>query len=538
MDHITLLSNQLANSAYKSGCWITLNNRLIVPHSQNALASMTSSMSCGIEQSDYSGMDPLQEQQNIAKQSFIQNSTSTALLSSLSAVNDQSVPSSGCGDNPFLNLLDCHLDSARTTHSDLCNTSTIQPQPQPPSNYPQLQTYEPSKRHQSVCNSSSNSSSFSSIAPSSNRNGPPCQIWPCPYQNTFQTISTLNTGAPDFHSPVADNTVAKPSQCLKTTGSYPTFGPNEFKLSISLSPQDVSNMQNVQWLYIDKTGVELALNINTSFLLEHLYNTYSVLNSTVKLRLPETGREYLIRPKDMEMIDVSNGEKIALFRKIWISDVPQQISSSEFPLYWSPQENDIEIVTLDKGRDEYRSIRDTFLLSMPESCVIGIERIQNKKLFIRYAFQKALLLDKNSGNEQNLNEQLLFHGTSKTPPSKIWQSEDGFDLRYCRWGMWGIGSYFAKKASYSDKYAYTYKRNYVQFREMLVANVLTGNSKLLPSNTESRQLTRPPVYTKATSGCPEVLYDSVTGFTGGSQIYVLYKLDMAYPSYLVRYFIL
>ena len=32
---------------------------------------------------------------------------------------------------------------------------------------------------------------------------------------------------------------------------------------------------------------------------------------------------------------------------------------------------------------------------MPESCVIEIERIQNKKLFIGYAFQKALLLDKN-----------------------------------------------------------------------------------------------------------------------------------------------
>ncbi len=70
---------------------------------------------------------------------------------------------------------------------------------------------------------------------------------------------------------------------------------------------------------------------------------------------------------------------------------------SEFPLVWSPQENDIELVMLDKGKGEYRTIRDTFLRSMPESCVIGIERIQNKKLFIRYAFQRALLLDKNSG---------------------------------------------------------------------------------------------------------------------------------------------
>ena len=319
MDHITLLSNQLGNSSYKSGCWITLDNRINAPHSQKALASMTSSMSCGIEQSNYSGIDPLQKQQNIAQQSFIRNSTSTTLPSSLSAENDQSIPSFGCGDNPFLNFHDCQLDSTRTTHSDLCNTSkTIQPQP--PSNYPQ--TYEPSEPYQSISNS--NNSLFPSITSSSNINGPPCQTWPCPYQSTFQTISTPNNGAPDFQSPVADNTVTKPSQCLKTTGSNPTFGPNEFQLSISLSPQDVSNMQNVQWLYIDKTGVELALNTNTSFFLEHLYNTYSALNSTVKMRLPETGREYQIRPKDMEMIDVSNGEKIALFRKIWILDVPQQ----------------------------------------------------------------------------------------------------------------------------------------------------------------------------------------------------------------------
>ena len=131
---------------------------------------------------------------------------------------------------------------------------------------------------------------------------------------------------------------------------------------------------------------------------------------------------------------------------------------------------------------------------------------------------------------------MLFHGTSQTPPSKIWQSEDGFDLRYSRRGMWGIGSYFAEKASYSDKYAYRYSTNFIQCSEMLVASVLTGNSKEMLSNYESRSLTRPPVYIDATTSNTEVLYDTVTGYTKGSRIYVLYKLDMAYPSYLVRYF--
>ena len=137
-----------------------------------------------------------------------------------------------------------------------------------------------------------------------------------------------------------------------------------------------------------------------------------------------------------------------------------------------------------------------------------------------------------TGNDQKLNEKLLFHGTKQTPPSQIWESEDGFDLRYCRHGMWGIGTYFAVKASYSDNYAYNY---HDVVREMFVANVLTGNSMEMRPGRIARKLTRPPVSVPATATTPEVLYDSVTGITNGSRVYVLYKLDMAYPSYLVRY---
>lgn len=100
--------------------------------------------------------------------------------------------------------------------------------------------------------------------------------------------------------------------------------------------------------------------------------------------------------------------------------------------------------------------------------------------------------------------------------------------------MWGIGTYFAENASYSDKYAYRLAKNKRDFSEMFVAHVLTGNSIEMKSS-RARKLTRPPVCVAATSGAPEVLYDSVTGCSEGSRIYVVYKLDMAYPSYLVRY---
>ncbi|XP_028405175.1 protein mono-ADP-ribosyltransferase PARP12-like [Dendronephthya gigantea] len=334
--------------------------------------------------------------------------------------------------------------------------------------------------------------------------------------------------------------IKEPLKTLESTNNsfLPPVGPNDFQLTISLSqdPWDMST-QDAEWLYIDKNGEQLPLNLNTSLLLDHIHNSCTQFNSKVRMSLPETGKMYDINFRELEMTDVCTGEKTALLRKSWTPGKPLQAENeSFFPTSWSPQNHDIVLVTLDQKTEEHRTIRNTFLRTMPECCVIGIERIQNKKLFIRYSFQKAVLLEKVSGSVEGLNEKMLFHGTSKTPPKKIWQSEDGFDLRYSRRGMWGIGSYFAQNSSYSDNYAYIYSGNYPVFREMIVANVLTGNSIEMQSNNKTRKLTRPPVFTQATQNNPEVLYDSVTGFTGGSRIYVLYKFDMAYPSYLIRYF--
>jgi len=49
---------------------------------------------------------------------------------------------------------------------------------------------------------------------------------------------------------------------------------------------------------------------------------------------------------------------------------------------------------------------------------------------------------------------MLFHGTSNTSPEIIYQSEEGFDIRYSREGLWGNAVYFAVNSSYSDTYCY------------------------------------------------------------------------------------
>lgn len=142
--------------------------------------------------------------------------------------------------------------------------------------------------------------------------------------SSFQCGSTSTISTQDGQSLLADqqSTITRPQQCLTPTSK--PIGPNEFNLTIALSPLDVSTKQ-VEWVYVDKTRQEFVLNQNTSLLFEHLFNTYSTLNATVKINLPETGREYEIYLKDMTMTDLYSGEKIALFRKMSIPGVFQPL---------------------------------------------------------------------------------------------------------------------------------------------------------------------------------------------------------------------
>lgn len=262
-----------------------------------------------------------QLQQNQTRQNVIHNpscnSTTLQISSSISSSNEKSYCSYASTDQSYkrsdttcFSMLDYILNDESIPTSTPCHASSIQSPVEKP-----LQTYEPftiinpstfpsSRENDTSCPTSLNSSTFS--------------------MSTFQSTSTSNTSIQHEQNLVAhqQTTVTWPPQ--SPTSTTKPNGPNEFNLTIALSPLDVST-KLVEWIYIDKTGQELVLNQNTSVLFEHLFNTYRTLNATVKIRLPETGREYEICLKDMEMTDVYTGEKIALFRKTWMSGVFQPL---------------------------------------------------------------------------------------------------------------------------------------------------------------------------------------------------------------------
>jgi hypothetical protein len=98
-------------------------------------------------------------------------------------------------------------------------------------------------------------------------------------------------------------------------------------------------------------------------------------------------------------------------------------------------------------------------------------------------------------------------------------------MQYSAEGMWGKGLYFADNASYSDDYANSIHSGAGQ-RSFFLVKLLAGEEVHLPSDGSLRV-------------CPDKpgggRYDTVTGTTAGSKVYIVYENGRAYPEYLVTY---
>jgi hypothetical protein len=176
------------------------------------------------------------------------------------------------------------------------------------------------------------------------------------------------------------------------------------------------------------------------------------------------------------------------------------------------------------GCAEWQAIEAQMKATMPASAITKLERVQNVMLWEYYCMRKERMARLGAG--QPPAEVKLWHGTSQTDPKLIYEDEaDGFMMQYCRSGMWGRGLYFAQNASYSGgAYAHTCDDG---TKCVLYASLLSGDeTHVMPHNGS---LVRCP--DKPGGG----RYDTVTGDTGGSKVYIVYENGRAYPEYLVTY---
>lgn len=106
---------------------------------------------------------------------------------------------------------------------------------------------------------------------------------------------------------------------------------------------------------------------------------------------------------------------------------------------------------VEKDSDEWCKVLTRFQKTLPKMKITEIVRIQNKSRWIEYTNEVSRITKKYKGEKPKI--KYLYHGTGKTKPEMVIQSEEGgFDITWASVGMWGKANYFAVNSAYSHMY--------------------------------------------------------------------------------------
>ena len=188
-----------------------------------------------------------------------------------------------------------------------------------------------------------------------------------------------------------------------------------------------------------------------------------------------------------------------------------------FPENWDPQTENLKEVDIGLQSAEFLTVSTAFNKTVNNANVLKVMRIQNKKLWENYVFEKKRLKFKG-----DCTEKMLFHGTRNNDPKNIYSGiEEGFDVRLANHGAVGKGIYFAEMASYS---ANGFQHALPNGNCLLIyANVLVGSF----CDAMGGNYIMPPLMPNDSN----MRYDSVRSGTN----YVVYNSNRAYPAYILEY---
>jgi len=199
-----------------------------------------------------------------------------------------------------------------------------------------------------------------------------------------------------------------------------------------------------------------------------------------------------------------------------------------------PDESNLKLVPLAENDPEYMCVKTLFNLSVTRK-IETIHKVINHRIRQQFDLELDQVRQKNRNNPavRDYCTRLLFHGTKNTEPTLIYNGEKGFMMQFAAEGYWGRGTYFAEKACYSHHYSSTPKDT-SGVRQMFLAEVIVGDAKYLKPD---RSLIVPPEKPKKEASTDLALerYDSVTGLTGGTRVWIVYDNNKAYPTYLITY---
>ncbi|XP_073706532.1 protein mono-ADP-ribosyltransferase PARP12 [Garra rufa] len=327
---------------------------------------------------------------------------------------------------------------------------------------------------------------------------------------------SMTCGVSDVRRLSTASSVTKPPHFILTTewiwywrndkGGWTEYGKGEDpKLVASVTSEDLEK----QYLVDNEKEISF-ISQNHQYILKFK----EMCQQNLKFK---TERDIRRRPRFVSAQDVKS--------KIKGSESPDSSTSStvEVPPYWDKgalENFTYKIVLLQSSSKEYERVAAMFRRTLPKSIIRSIERVQNLSLWKVFQWQKEQMNVRNGGSA--VDQRYLFHGTDEFFIPAI--CEQNFDWRICgsHGTLYGKGSYFARDASYSDRYAKT--RN-GRTKKMFVALVLVGN--FTKGNTT---LVRPPQ--KPSS---QGFYDSCVDNEANPAIFVVFEKFQVYPEYIIEY---
>ena len=126
------------------------------------------------------------------------------------------------------------------------------------------------------------------------------------------------------------------------------------------------------------------------------------------------------------------------------------------------------LIRLSMSDKKYEEITNLVSESYPNSCICWIDQVNNT--YLEYEFTK--LFDSIVEKRKKIKPKIvqMFHGTKEENVSPI--IYNGFDTSKNKVSAYGIGTYFAKKASYSYNYMHPGKE---QISYMFLSDVIFGS---------------------------------------------------------------
>ncbi|XP_070560253.1 protein mono-ADP-ribosyltransferase PARP11-like [Ptychodera flava] len=201
-----------------------------------------------------------------------------------------------------------------------------------------------------------------------------------------------------------------------------------------------------------------------------------------------------------------------------------QSDATIYPSSWEPMPPGKEFIRclLNTSSAEFKFVESVFRKSMQQhkAKINSIQRVQNPHIWDKYQRQKKYMVQKNGDTGLQVN---LFHGTDEQSVPKICRQNFDFRVAGKNATLFGHGTYFARDASYSDRYSSDDDHGQ---RHMFFAYVLVGRYTVGQSSYK-----RPPEINQHTGE----LYDSCVNRQNDPTVFVIFDREQCYPAYLINF---